>query len=112
VYRELREIRTVVGEAWSEYELAVAQAAAAREAHLDGARTNLAESAPQLKLLEAYLLAQREARVAELRQQAEAAGPDRRAELECQITQTCNDHNQRRAQLEEAWNQAEVALAH
>jgi uncharacterized membrane protein len=111
VYRELGEMRTLVGEAWSDYELAVAQATAAREAHLDEARTRMAQSAPRLRLLEAFMQAQLEARVAQLRQQAEQADPERRAELECQIAQTCNDHNQRRARLEEAWTQAEAALA-
>lgn len=111
VHRELREIRTLIGEAWSEYEMAVAKATAAREAHLDEARTKMAESAPRLKLLDAYMQAQMEARVAQLRQQAEQADPERRAELECQIAQTCNDRNQRRALLEDAWNQAEGAVA-
>jgi uncharacterized membrane protein len=109
VHRELREIRTLIGEAWSEYEMAVAKATAAREAHLDEARTKMAESAPRLKLLDAYMQAQMEARVAQL--QAEQADPERRAELECQIAQTCNDRNQRRALLEDAWNQAEGAVA-
>jgi type IV secretory pathway TrbF-like protein len=111
VHRDLRGIRTLIGEAWSEYEMAVAQATAAREAHLDEARTKLAESAPRLKLLEAYMQAQMEARVAQLRQQAEQADPERRAELECQIAQVVGDHSQRHARLGEAWNQAEGALA-
>jgi uncharacterized membrane protein len=111
VHHELREIRTSVGEAWSEYELAVAQATAAREAHLEEARTRMAQGAPRLKLLEAYMQAQMVARIAQLQAEAEQAGPERRAELECQIAQTCNDHNQRRARLEEAWTQAEAALA-
>jgi hypothetical protein len=110
-YRELREIRTLISEAWSEYDIAVAKAAAAREARLDEARTKMAESAPRLKLLVAYMQAHMEARVAQLRQQAELAAPERRAELEYQIAQVLGDHSQRRARLEEAWNQAEGALA-
>jgi uncharacterized membrane protein len=110
-YRELREIRTLISEAWSEYDIAVAKAAAAREARLDEARTKMAESAPRLKLLDAYMQAQMEARVAQLRQQAEQADPGRRADLECQIAQTRGDHDQRYAHLKEAWNLAEAALA-
>jgi hypothetical protein len=111
VHRELREIRSLIGEAWSEYEMAVAQATTAREAHLDEARTKMAESAPRLKLLDAYMQAQMEARVAQLQQQAEQADPERRAELERQVAQVVGDHSQRRARLGEAWNQAEGALA-
>jgi uncharacterized membrane protein len=105
-YCELREIRTLIGEAWSDYEIAVAKASAAREARLNEARTKLAESAPRLKLLEAYMQAQTEARVAQLRQQAKQADPERCTELERRVAQVVSDHSQRQARLREAWGQA------
>lgn len=109
--RKFHEARALVDEAWAGYEAAVAEAAATREGRLAEARSRLAGSAPRLKLLDAYTQAQIDARIAQLQQQAEQAGPEHRAELECQIAQTCNDHNQRRARLEEAWKRAEGALA-
>jgi uncharacterized membrane protein len=108
---QLHEIRSTIAEVWAEFEAAVAKAAAAREAHLAEAGTRLAESAARLKLLEAYMQAQTDAHIVQLREQADQASPERRADLECQIAQVLGDHTQRRARLEEAWNQTEGALA-
>jgi hypothetical protein len=108
----LLEVHRMINDAWAEYDAAIATAAAAREARLAGARSRLAESAEHLNLLDAYLQMQSEAHVVQLRRQAEQAGPDRRAELEGQVSQTRGDHDQRCARLEAAWKLAESALAH
>jgi uncharacterized membrane protein len=104
--RQLQEARARIDEAWADYEAAVTEAAAARDRHLAEARSRLADSAPRLKLLEAYMQAQMEAGIASLQLQAERADPGRRVELERQIAQLHSDYNQRRAQLEGAWTEA------
>jgi uncharacterized membrane protein len=110
-FQDLAEIRAEIGDAWAEYEMAVAEAAARRDKHLAAARARLAEKAERLKLFEAYMQRQTDARIAHLQQQAEQADPEQRADLDGQIARIRADHNQRRARVEEALSLTQAALA-